>query len=99
MQVGDEGTGESGCDIIGIIREEYVRHENRKREATHAMPVEVNQAFRSVANRRGGPATSAMSSFPCAAWQMTTRQSADKFCKNCKKSNHKTKDCHHLGKP
>src|SRR6267142_1506577 len=73
--------------FIGILKEEYKRHEECKREASNVASPQAN-----FANVRK----------PLLFHRITktgqTSQANGKFCKLCEKPNHTTNECHHLGK-
>ena len=73
--------------FIGILKKEYECHEECKREASNVTSPQAN-----FANIRKPPL------FHRIAKTGQTSQANGKFCKLCKKPNHTTDECHHLGK-
>ncbi len=75
-------------ELIGLLKEEYIRRESRKREVTHST-FSSNHFYNkpSLANRIAPP-------------NVHPKQvPSNKFCKNCKLTNHNTHECRYLGKP
>jgi len=73
--------------FIGILKEEYECHEECKREASNVASPQAN-----FANVRKPPLFHHITKIG------QTSQANGKFCKLCKKPNHTTDECHHLGK-
>src|SRR6267142_5462906 len=76
--------------FIGILKEEYKCHEEHKREGSNIAFQHAN-----FAKARKPPLFNWITK-PGSASQ--SQPNVTKFCKLCKKPNHTTDECHHLGK-
>ena len=86
--------------IIGIIKEEYLRRQTRKRvTASKAAQSETNQVIICKPKRKRATLASHISSKKPQQADAQARDAANISCKLCKRNNHKTEDCCYLGQP
>ena len=77
-------------ELIGILRAEYVRREERRREVTQQTSLKAKSTVRTPK--------------PSLTNQVTHLNTCPKptsinmFCEHCRRRNHHTEDCFHLGK-